>query len=159
MEHDARSIANELIRRAHRDGIPITPLQVIKLTYFCHAWMLALYNRPLLEQPVEAWLYGPVVPELYRSLRRYGGEPITRPIDLSVAGVEERTYDEFEQDLIDQVWEKYGHFSGMQLSAMAHAPGSPWEQIWEFYNQNAVIPDPLIENYYAQNVNVASERE
>ena len=150
MEHDARSVANELIRRALRDGRPITALQVIKLTYFCHAWMLGLYHRPLLEQPVEAWLYGPVVPEVYRSLRRYSGEPVTRPIDLSTVGVEERTYDEIEKDLIDQVWEKYGHFSGVQLSAMTHTPGSPWDQVWEAAGQNAVISDPAIEKYYAQ---------
>ena len=69
MEHDSRSVANELLRRAQDTGRDITPMQVVKLAYYCHAWMLGLYHRPLLEQPVEAWHYGPVVPEIYRRLR------------------------------------------------------------------------------------------
>ena len=87
MEHDARSVANELIRRAHDSGRDINPMQALKLTYYCHGWMLGLYHEPLLQQAVEAWRYGPVVPEVYHSLRRYGGEPISRPIDLMVWGV------------------------------------------------------------------------
>ena len=38
-------------------------MQVLKLVYYCHAWMLGLYGRPLIRQPIEAWRYGPVVPE------------------------------------------------------------------------------------------------
>ena len=77
--HDARNVANSLISLAHDAPRKITPMQAMKLVYFCHAWMLALLHKPLIEQPVEAWRYGPVVPEVYRSLRRYGGEPIPRP--------------------------------------------------------------------------------
>ena len=152
MEHDSRSVANELIRRAHDDGRDVTPMQVVKLAYYCHAWMLGLYHRPLLEQPVEAWRYGPVVPEIYRSLRRYGGEPVRRPIDMESAGATERPYDPCEANIINQVSEKYGHLSGKRLSAMTHAIGTPWHQVWTKHGRNAVIPDPIIEDYYSQQV-------
>lgn len=152
MEHDARSVANELLRRAHERGRDVTPMQVLKLAYYCHAWMLGLYHRPLLQQPVEAWRYGPVVPEIYHSLRRYGGEPIRRPIDLAVDGIDEHDYDASETNIVDQVSEKYGHLSGIELSRMTHAPGTPWHQIWTKYGRNAVIPDPIIEDYYANQI-------
>ena len=152
MEHDARSVANELIRRAHDAGRDITPMQVLKLAYYCHAWMLGLYHRPLLEQPIEAWRYGPVAPEIYYSLRRYGGEPVRRPIDLESAEVTERPYDPYAVNIINQVSEKYGHLSGMELSAMTHAIGTPWHQVWTKYGQNSVIPDPIIEDYYSRQV-------
>lgn len=155
MEHDARSVANELIRRAHDAGRDITPMQVLKLAYYCHAWMLGLYHRPLLEQPIEAWRYGPIVPELYRSLRRYGGEPVRRPIDLESAGVTERPYDPSEVNIINQVSEKYGPVSGNDLSAMAHAIGTPWHQVWSKHRRDVVIPDPIIEDYYAQQLESA----
>ena len=150
MEHDARSVANELICRAQGVNRDITPMQVLKLAYYCHAWMLGLYHRPLLEQPVEAWKLGPVVPDIYRSLRRYGGEPVRRVIDLTSLGVGERPYDRFETNVLDQVSEKYGTLTGIQLSAMTHAPGTPWHQIWNKYGRNAIIPDPIIEDYYAR---------
>ena len=159
MEHDARSVANELIRRAHEAGRDITPMQVLKLVYYCHVWMLGLYHRPLLEQPIEAWRYGPVVPEIYYSLRRYGGEAVRRLIDLESAGVTESPYDHYESNIIDQVWEKYGHLSGIQLSAMTHAIDTPWHQVWTKHGQNAVVPDTIIEDYYSQQVERAKQNE
>ena len=150
MEHDARSVANELIHRSHQAGRPITNHQTVKLAYLCHAWMLAIHRRPLLSQPVEAWQYGPIIPEIYRSLRRYGGEPVRRPVDLASAGITEHPYDPRETSIIDQVSEKYGHLTGVQLSAMTNAPGTPWEQIRSKHGRTAVIPDPVIEDYYAR---------
>ena len=126
MQHDARSVANELIRRALDAAQEVTPLQVNKFVYFCHAWMLGIYHRPLLKQPVEAWRYGPVVPEVYRSLRRYGWYPIFSLIDIA-----DEQYDADETNIIDQVWEKYSPFSGTQLSAMTHCEGDAMAQSLE----------------------------
>ncbi len=39
MQHDARSVANELIKRAKDAGESVTPLKIVKLTYFCHEQM------------------------------------------------------------------------------------------------------------------------
>lgn len=92
------------------------------------------------------------MPETYRSLRRYGGEPVRRPIDLESAGVTERPYDPCAVNIINQVSEKYGHLSGSELSAVTHAIGTPWHQVWTKHGRNAVIPDPIIEDYYSQQV-------
>lgn len=82
MEPEPISVANELIQRAHQAGRTITPMQVIKLTYYCHAWMLGLYHRPLLNDAVEAWPYGPMIPQLYHCLRQHGARPLRQRIDL-----------------------------------------------------------------------------
>ena len=39
MSHDARSIANRLIDAGCAAGKPLTPLQIIKLVYFCHVML------------------------------------------------------------------------------------------------------------------------
>lgn len=54
-----------------------------------------------------------------------------------------------ENNILNQVSDKYGVCSGVRLSAMAHAPGTPWHQIWKRNQRNSVIPDPVIEEYYA----------
>ena len=159
MVHDARSVANELITRAHDSANAITPMQVIKLAYYCHAWMLGLYHRPLLNRPIEAWRYGPVVPDIYHSLRQYGGRPVIQTIDLELERVAVRGYHKDETNIIDQVWEKYGHLTGIQLSALTHAPGTPWHETWHKYGQNAIIPDPTIEKYYARQAERARQNE
>ena len=73
MKHDARSVANSLIEKSIEAGSCLTPLEIIKLVYFCHGWMLGLYRRPLIKQNVQAWRYGPVVADVYHCLKQHGG--------------------------------------------------------------------------------------
>lgn len=153
MPHSAMSVANKLIALAHEAGRAITPMQVIKLTYFCHAWMLGLHSRPLLDEPVEAWQYGPVISEVYRNLRRYGGGPVTRPIP----NVKDADFDPIELDLIEQVSVKYGRLTGPRLSAMTHAPGTPWHQVWNGRSRKTRIPNHIIEQFYAAQARKVAE--
>ena len=144
--HDARNVANEFIQRALDDGKPLTPLQVQKLLYFAHAWMLAIHGRPLLMQLFEVWRYGPVVPLVYYCLSHYRGDPITEPLPVHRDSV--REFDPTERSVIDQVYEKYGHLSGLKLSNLCHASGGPWDQMNRAYKR--YIPDELLESYYKQ---------
>ncbi len=147
MPHDARSIANRLIDAGCAAGKPLTPLQIIKLVYFCHGWMLGLYGRPLSKQMIQAWLYGPVIPGVYHGLKKFGGEPVEIKID--VPG-EESEFDELEADLIDQVYNMYGKLSGVRLSQLTHASGTPWHEVWTREGQNSVISNELIKKHYAE---------
>lgn len=149
MSHDARVIANNLIGRANDANCPLTPMQIIKLVYICHGWMLGLYGRPLIVQPVEAWRYGPVVDDLYQSLKKYGSSHVPKRI-----ADQEGDLDEFELDLVRQVAEKYWHLSGVALSRLTHAPGTPWDIVYNQHGQNSFIPNDLIEDHYAQKATI-----
>lgn len=144
--HDSRFVANKLIGMAINAGDPLTPLQIIKLVYFCHGWMLGLYGRPLVSDYVEAWRYGPVHRNVYRALKRYGDTPVER----TIAGISEESFDDEEEDLIQQVYDAYGSLSGIRLSRLTHASGTPWDTIWRTVGCNSVIPDDLIEDHYEQ---------
>ena len=61
----------------------------------------------------------------------------------------ERPYGHKENNILNQVSDKYGACSGVRLSAMTHAPGTPWHQTWTRNKRNSVIPAPVIEDYYA----------
>ena len=150
MSHDARNVADALIERASQNGRPLTPMQIIKLVYISHGWMLGLYDRPLITQPVEAWKYGPVVNDVYQTFKAYGGSHVQDTI-----GSDREVFDAIEADLLDQVESKYGGLSGIALSRMTHAPGTPWYTIWNMDGQNAVIPNDLIEEHYAQKARAA----
>ena len=141
--HDARAIANALIRRGIKRKQPRDPLQVIKLTYLCHGWMLGLYHRPMSTQPVLAWRYGPAIPVVYHEVKRYGRKPV-----LSLIRWQDEGFDGLEDDLIEQVFDAYGQFSGIDLSMMTHAKGTPWHQIWHREGKNAEIPNSLIEEHF-----------
>ena len=79
MEHDSRSVANELIRRAHEASRDITVMQVMKLVYYCHVWMLAIHHRPLLNEAIEAWHYGPAIPRICHCPAQPQRKPATQP--------------------------------------------------------------------------------
>lgn len=143
--HDARAVANVLIRLGIDGTRPRNPLQLIKLTYLCHGWMLGLYHRPLSAQPVEAWKYGPVIPDVYRGLERYGNKRVTVVQDFP-----DSNFDALEDDLIRQVFDVYSDFTGVQLSQLTHARGTPWHQVWHRMDRNSIIPDTLIEEHFAE---------
>ena len=145
MRHDARAVANALIERSFAEGQPLTPLQVIKLVYFCHAWMLGLHGRPLINEPIEAWEYGPVIETVYQGLKHYRGNPVKSLID-----VPEASFDDEERDIIRQVYAKYGSLNGFRLSALTHAPSTPWQKTWEDKGKNSIIPNSLIQEHYSE---------
>ncbi len=143
--HDARAVANTLILRGMAKASPRDPLQIIKLTYLCHGWMLGLYHQPMSAQPVYAWQYGPVIPEVYHEIKRYGRNPVKSLLDCP-----DDNFDELELDLIEQVYDVYIDFSGILLSQMTHAEGSPWRKIWDTHGRNAIIPNDLIEEHFSE---------
>src|SRR5438552_12204040 len=98
--HSCLQVANRLLQLAHGAGATLTPMQLIKLVYMCHGWMLGLYGRPLIQEQVQAWKFGPVIPELYRHLRQYGGGPVTRSLPCP----EQTEISRLEANLIEQVY-------------------------------------------------------
>ena len=75
MAHFAARIANEFVLRGLNDSVTVDPLKVQKLVYFAHGWHLAFLSQPFILEDVEAWKYGPVVPELYRDFKKFGSVP------------------------------------------------------------------------------------
>lgn len=141
--HRSAMVANRLLALARVAGRELTPMQLLKLVFLCHAWMLGLYNQPLIRDKIQAWKYGPVIPDLYRAVCAYKDQPITRLIPCG-----EGTFTAIEEDLIRQVFDAYGFYSGPQLSDITHEPGSPWDHVWTRGGRNQQIPDNIIENYY-----------
>ena len=64
-------VARTFVDAAREAGKRFTPLQLQKLVFLAHGWAFPLLGRQLVDERVEAWLYGPVFPELYLALKRY----------------------------------------------------------------------------------------
>lgn len=140
--HPARDIAEQILW-VRKDG-PTTTMQVLKLSYICHGWMLGIHGEPLVSDPVMAWRYGPVIPDIYRLYKSFGGNPIdTVPVDKT------NMLDGNQASLIKAVLNSYREFTAWQLSAITHKPGTPWDQV---YNGDggigAIIPNNMIKKYY-----------
>ncbi|MGO0686849.1 Panacea domain-containing protein [Pseudomonas fulva] len=147
--HKSIQIANEIIERGLRQSPPVTftPMQLLKLVYLCHGWMLGLYGRPLIADNVQAWKYGPVIPDLYHQIKSYRDSPITSKISTWWSG-QDRPLDAYENAIIDQTLAMYGHMTGVQLSQITHAPATPWSMTFRPDQLGSIISDEVIRDHY-----------
>ncbi|MDE0070747.1 MAG: DUF4065 domain-containing protein [Caldilineaceae bacterium] len=145
MSHDARAIANKLILMGLEDGNPLTPLQIIKLTYLCQAWMLGMFGEPMFEDEVEAWDYGPVIPEVYHGVKHFVNKPVIETMRARPTGLNDK-----EAHILNEVYRVYGSWSGGALSRHTHKPETPW-YITKQENpsgRSVEIPVERIRKYY-----------
>ena len=69
-------IADYFVRLANETGDYISNLKLQKLVYYAQAWYLAISDEALFEEDFEAWVHGPVIPELYQEYKSFGWRPI-----------------------------------------------------------------------------------
>lgn len=141
--HASREIADFILYLSGCEGKPITPMQLLKLAYISHGWMLGLYGRALTSETAEAWAYGPVLPSIYHDFKRYGGGNIKDCPSSAPGG-----FDPPESSVIRQVWKGYSRYDGVQLSALTHKPGTPWDVTRRESGAGAPIPNELIARHY-----------
>jgi uncharacterized phage-associated protein len=55
--HSSINVAKWFVDKAAKEGKTLTPLQLMKLVYIAHGWMLGTYGRPLIKDRIEAWKY------------------------------------------------------------------------------------------------------
>ena len=164
MAYPSPSIANEFLKQASEAEQPLTAMQLQKLCYLSHGFSLALFDKPFTNDKIEAWDYGPVYPDLYDAVKRYGGAPIAELIHQSnwaekeeVRGpVMKADLSADERELTETVWKDYGSFEAFQLSALTHEDDSPWAKVYRPGQRNLVIEDSLIKSYFLDLTNAES---
>ena len=117
MATSAKAVANRLLELAARDGKSIDPLQMEKLVYLAEGFTLAVNDESLYSDDIEAWQYGPVVPDLYYALRQYGADAITAPLyeydyETREPVIATGNFDDVERDVVDAVWENLRKLDG-----------------------------------------------
>src|SRR5262245_11323328 len=123
MPYNAKAIANEILDLAAADGKPLSQMKLQKLVYYAHGWNWALMDKPLLDEQIQAWNFGPVIRTLYRAFRRFGAGDITsKASEVRKAHgrlmVHEPKVDDcntednqFTRKLLRKIWEVYGDYS------------------------------------------------
>lgn len=144
-----KQVARYFLYLSARDNRTLTPMQLQKLVYIAHGWQLGWYGRPLVNEPVEAWQYGPVIRSLYTEYKRYGSGAIAENVPTKPDG-----FDAQEENTIEQVWQGYGNRTGISLSALTHEPGSPWSITMGTQGLNSDISNDVIEDHYKRKTQV-----
>ena len=153
--HDARAVANEILRIAEENDIRLTNMQLLKLVYFAHGWTLATLGHPLVSDDFQAWQHGPVAPSVYFAFRQHGFQPVTTPArsasDMFGGGQPfTAVLTDDERSILEEVVREYGQLPAFHLSELTHEEGTPWWEVRRTGGPYAKIPNEVIKRYFVE---------
>jgi uncharacterized phage-associated protein len=120
--YDASDVAKYFIWKANQDEQELlSNLKLQKLLYYAQGLNLSLGNGPLFHNDIEAWQYGPVVPEIYHQYKIYGRGGI-----MPDEQFDPNTIDEDTRDFLDEIYNIFGQFSAIRLMEISHD-----DECWE----------------------------
>ncbi len=146
MSYSVIQIANKIIDSTDFEhGELISNLKLQKLLYYVQGFNLAIMDKPLFDEDIEAWQYGPVVREAYFHFKSFGSDNIrlVGNFDLPQMTTE-------EQSLFDEVIAEYSKYSAVRLMEMTHEE-LPWQATFS-NNPQGIIDKKMIAKYFKENL-------
>lgn len=146
-KYKAINIAGVFIQLAN--SLPndqIDNLKLNKLCYYAQGWHLARYGTPLFSDAIQAWDYGPLIPDVYYAYRVCGSNPIQEAVEE----FNEDMLSSEEKELLADVYIHYGKYTSSALIGMTHRDGTPWSKVYE-KGMNRVIDTDIIKEYFMNN--------
>lgn len=151
-------VANYFLQMAHKEGVEITHLKLMKLVYIGYGWVSAILDISLFDDPIEAWQHGPVVNSLYHEFKTFGNshiqelsasyDPENHVTSYPKIGSEEKEI----LEVLRYVWDIYKRFSGWDLREKTHKEDTPWSQTYDSSIDNNVIDSDSIKKYFVKKI-------
>ena len=150
----AIDIARFTVNFSHEIGIECSNLKLQKLLYFIQRAFIIVQDKPCFEEKIEAWAYGPVVPEVYQEFRKFGSSNIPKiecivSVDLKTLTIKEENFDDNiisddDKQIIKKVVDIYRDMSAISMANLTHNQ-SPWKKSY-IVGYNNEIPIELIKD-------------
>jgi uncharacterized phage-associated protein len=159
----ALEVSNIILTHFDYIGDLITNKKLQKLLYYVEAWSL-VYHSSLVEEDFEAWVHGPVIPDVYQQFKGFGYSAIKNEYSVGQTASEKMRnllgaakLEQVQKDLIFAVLHKYGSLTSYQLETLSHSE-PPWLEarkgFKDFDHSSTVIDKGLMKSYYSSLVNV-----
>ncbi len=143
----------------NQKGDTISHKKLQKLIYYVEAWNLVHLKNPIVDENFEAWVHGPVIPELYHELKEFGFnnlhivndefDSVDQEIDAIIA---KNNISEDQLELIYSVLNKYGSLNSLELELLTHNE-APWIEAREGFAPhqpcNNIISKHRMEVFYS----------
>lgn len=111
-----------LARTDAQSGDTISHLKLQKLVYYAQAWHYTIFDEPVFEEKIEAWMHGPVVRSIYE---RFKNIPVYGQINVQEIEFDLPILTERSIDLLEEVKDLYGEHSANYLEELTHEE-NPW---------------------------------
>ncbi|MGE9276564.1 MAG: Panacea domain-containing protein [Candidatus Phytoplasma pruni] len=126
-----------------------TKMKLNKMIYYAHAKHLVQTKKPLLKEQIQAWIYGPVFPELCTQLKEFTYKPL-KPDSLSMGDITK--INATQKQILDDIISLYGDKEAYFLSQQTHEE-DPWKNVY-YKNSNwskNIIKNKDILEYFSKN--------
>lgn len=131
--------------------------QLQKLCYISQGITLALLDKFLFYEEIQAWQYGPVISTLYSKLKPYNPDS-TRSIKNKIPNYEIPNFNDYTKKILDFVFNHYGKYTAGQLTNLTHEKDTPWYKVWN-KEEWSTIPPNLIQDYYKTRLENANNQQ
>lgn len=135
--YSALVVAELVINYCNENQIVISNLKLQKMLYFIQADFLVNTRTPCFDEEIEAWNFGPVVPEVYIEYKSYGSSNIPHQNDR-YAGIISVS----DQRRIMTMVDKCKMYSTSALVEITHRQ-DPWRDAFEPYRSNIITKDSI----------------
>jgi len=142
----ATQVAEWIVRHSAEDlDAPVDPMSLEKLVYYAQCVYLALNRKPLFNDEIRAWRFGPVVRTVYDRYASFDANPIV---------LEKSDWPNFEDSIeqhLEEIVSFFGAYTGLKLSSATHEEG-PWikarKGLGRRDNSDVLMPVPELRQYY-----------
>lgn len=141
MRYKAMDIARYIVNKCVEDNRPVSNLQLQKILYYVQINFMRLLSEPAFDDEIEAWQYGPVVPEVYYEFADCGGTDIYR----TYPGVQNLFRNNNEKQIVDKVITLCLRLNPWELVERTHRPNTPWARVYQGFPD--VIPNEYLYEY------------
>lgn len=136
---DVRNVADFFLSKCE-----MTQKKLQKMCYYAYSWYLTLYDENLFNNgKFEAWVHGPVNPELYQKYKHFGWRNIPK------SNVPELCTD--LKEFLDMIFDTFNSYDADELESMTHQE-QPWIEARKGCQpdepSHVVISDNTIKNFY-----------
>lgn len=156
---DVLDVARYIINYCNKKNYGISNLRLQKLLYFVQAYYLAFTDshEPCFSEAIEAWDFGPVVPEVYHNFKCYGSGSIPtiesyfefdddEIWSVKRIGFDEDVIPKADKEIINEVVDRFSDFSTTALVNLTHNQ-RPWKNAYS-QSRNKEISKQSIKEYF-----------
>lgn len=155
--YDVLDVCRHVINYSNDMDYGISNLKLQKVLYFIQAFFLISTPEPCFREKIEAWDFGPVVPEAYREYKHFGSSNIPKVTYFIDSGLKNiwnlkvkryvgDSISENDKKLINGVVDKFADYSATDLVLITHNQ-SPWKDAYVPHMNNEITTDAIKEYF------------
>lgn len=159
MAYNVLEVSRHIINYCNDNNYVISNLKLQKILYFVQAYYLISFNgEKCFNEKIEAWEFGPVIPEAYHEFKQYGSGNIPSiksyidfdDIDdiwsMKRVPFKDNVIRQDDKKLIDSVVDQFANYSATSLVTLTHKQ-DPWVKAYKPHKNREITTDDIMEYF------------